>query len=150
MKKITIDKLSHSEQILVKMAQVMRANAYAPYSKYKVGAAVMAENTKIYGGCNVETVTLSQTTHAERNAINAMVADGQRKILALCCVAKNGGIPCAECRQLIWEFSGGDPNVKIIGVDLKGNIILTTIGELYPQPFGPEDLNVDSKKILKS
>lgn len=140
MKKTTFDKLTTNEQILVKAAQAARKNAYAPYSNYKVGAAVMAENNKIYSGCNVEIATFSRTTHAEGNAIDTMVADGARKILALCCLAKNGGIPCAECRQKIWEFCQGDKNVKIIGADLKGNIVITTIGEIYPYPFGPEDL----------
>jgi cytidine deaminase len=142
MKKIKRDAqdLKIEDRILIQTAEKARDNAYAPYSKCKVGAAVMAENTKIYSGCNIETVTLSQTIHAEKAAITAMVADGQRKILALCCVSKNGGIPCAECRQMIWEFCDENPNVKIICVDLKGNVILTTIGELYPQPFGPKDL----------
>lgn len=146
MKKTTINKLPHPEQVLVKMAQTVRNNAYAPYSKYKVGAAVMAENTKIYGGCNVENASYGQTDCAEKNAINTMVTDGQRKIIALCVVHKSGGLPCGACRQMIWEFSGNDPTVKIICVDLKGNVILTTIGEIYPQPFGPEDLGVDPKK----
>jgi len=138
--------LKIEDLILIQAAEQVRKNAHAPYSKRKVGAAVMAENIKIYTGCNVETATLSQTTHAERNAINTMVADGQRKILALCCVSKDGSLPCAECRQVIWEFCGGDPTVKIISVDLKGNVILTTIGELYPQPFGPEAIEINQEK----
>lgn len=75
-----------------------------------------------------------------------MVADGGRRIIALCCVTKSGGISCAECRQFIWEFCGNDSSVKIISSDLAGNIIIFTIGELYPYPFGPRDLGIDPSK----
>ncbi len=137
--------LSHAEQVLIKMAEEARKNAFCPYSEYKVGAALIADNGKIYSGCTVETAVY-QTTHAEKNAIDSMITNGGRKIIALCCVAKNGGIPRAECRQFIWEFSGRDPNLKIIGIDSKRNITVTTIGELYPYPFGPWDLGVDPEK----
>jgi cytidine deaminase len=100
---------------------------------------------KFYAGCTVETC-IFQTTHAEKNAIDAMVADGNRRITILCCVAENGGIPCAECRQFIWEFCGNDSSTKIISVSLKGEIEIYTIGELYPKPFGPKDLGIDPEK----
>ena len=145
MKKVKFENLSHVEQVLVKMAEAVRKNAFCPYSRYKVGAALLANNGKIYSGCNVETA-IYQTTHAEKNAIDSMIADGARQVIALCCMAENGGIPCAECRQFIWEFCGGDPSVKIIGVDSKRNITIFTIGELYPYPFGPKDLGIDPEK----
>jgi cytidine deaminase len=148
MRKVNFKNLKHEEQILVEMAKKARENAYAPYSKYKVGAAVMSitkRGPNFYSGCNVETC-IYQTTHAERNAIDTMVADGCRQIIALCCVTKGGGIPCAECRQFIWEFCGDNPEVPIISVDIKGNIEIYTIGELYPKPFGPKDLGVNPEK----
>ncbi len=94
----------------------------------------------MYSGCNVENVSYGQTTCAENNAISAMVADGQRKILAICCATRDAAMPCSACRGKIWEFCQDDRDVKIIGADLKGNIVITTIGEIYPYPFGPEDL----------
>lgn len=145
MKKTRFEDLSHEEQILVNVAKKARKNAFTPYFRYKVGAAVLSADGKFYSGCNVESPTC-EASHGEMVAIDAMVADGGRRILKLCCVAKNGGIPDAPCRQKIWNFSGNDPSVKIIGVDLKGNIRITTIGELYPYPFGPQDLGVDPEK----
>jgi len=145
MKKVRFKDLKHEEQVLVKMAEEARKNAFCPYSRYKVGAALLANNGKIYSGCNVESA-IHQTTHAEKNAIDSMIADGGRRIIALCCVAKNGGIPCANCRQFIWEFSGGDRTLKIIGVNSKKVITIFTIGELYPYPFGPWDLGIDPEK----
>lgn len=145
MKKVKFKDLTYDEQVLVKMAEEARKNAFSPYFKYKVGAAVLSVDGKLYFGCNVESPTC-EANHAEMNAIDAMVADGGRRILKLCCIAENGGIPCAPCRQKIWNFSGNDSSVKIIGVDLKGNIQITTIGELYPYPFGPWNLGIDPEK----
>jgi cytidine deaminase len=140
MKKINFDELGPKEKELVEAAWKTRENAYCPYSNYKTGAAVLTDKGNIYPGCNVEAITYSATTHAERNALDTMVAHGERKIIALCCVNENGGIPCAECRQAIWEFCHEDINIKIIGVDTKKNVIVTTIGELYPYPFWPKRL----------
>lgn len=145
MKKVKFEDLKHEEQVLVKMAEEARKNAFSPWFKYKVGAAVLSDDGKFYFGCNVESPTC-EATHAEVNAIDAMVADGGRKILIICCAAKNGGIPCAPCRQKIWNFSGNDPLVKIISVSLSGEIRIFTIGELYPYPFGPKDLGIDPEK----
>ena len=145
MKKVRFKDLSQPEQVLVIAAEEARKNAYAPYSNYKVGAALISDNGKIYSGCNVENATY-KVPHAEENAIQAMVDDGGREIVMLCCVAKGGGIPCGSCRQFIWEFCGNDPSVKIIGVDSKRNVHIITIGELLPYPFGPKDLGINPKK----
>jgi len=145
MKKVRFKDLKHEERVLVKMAIEARKRAFAPYFGYKVGAALLSADGKFYSGCNNES-PICEGEHAEGSAIDAMVADGGRRIITLCCVAKNGGIPCASCRQKIWNFAGKDPSLKIIGVDLKGNIHITTIGELYPYPFGPWDLGVDPEK----
>ena len=128
-------------------AFLARKHAYAPYSKYLVRAAVLSEQGNVYSGCNVERVTFSQTTHAERNAVDTMISHGERRIAAVCCVAKDGAIPCAECRQGVWEFCGGDPSVVIISSDLEKNITIGTIGELYPYAFGPEVLGIDPKNF---
>jgi len=145
MKKAKFKDLKHEEQVLVIAAEEARKNAYAPYSGYKVGAALIADNGKIYSGCNVENAVY-KVPHAEENAIQAMASDGGREIIIFCCMAENGGIPCGSCRQFIWEFCGNDPSVKIIGVDSKGNVHITTIGELLPYSFGPKNLGIDPKK----
>lgn len=144
MRNLKISDLTPKQQQLLLSARVCRANAYAPYSKYKVGAALECETGDVFVGCNVELVTFSRTTHAEGNAIDSMVAAGHRKILALAVVDKGGGMPCAECRQRIWEFCGGNAEVPIIGADERlQNITVFFIGELYPYPFGPEALGID-------
>lgn len=145
MKKVRFEDLSHEEQVLVKMAEEARKNAYAPYSGYKTGAAVLATNGKIYIGCNVENA-IYKVPHAEENAISAMAVAGARRIIALCCIHKVVGMPCGNCRQLMWEFCGNDPSVKFLGVDLKGNIKTWTISELLPEAFGPKDLGVNPEK----
>lgn len=145
MRKVEFKDLKHEEQVLVKMAEKARENAFSPYFRYKVGAAVLSASGRFYSGCNNESPTC-ETEHAEMSAIDAMVADGGRRILIICCMAKNGGIPCAPCRQKIWNFSGNDPSVKIISVSLSDEIKIFTIGELYPYPFGPKDLGIDPER----
>lgn len=147
MQKVQWDDLTEIQQKLLLAALTCRDNAYAPYSKYKVGAALADDKDRIFVGCNVELVTFSRTTHAEGNAIDNMVANGGRKVTALACVDNDGGAPCGECRQRIWEFCHGDPNVPIIGAGKSlENIQIFTIGELYPYPFGPEALGIDPSK----
>jgi cytidine deaminase len=145
MKKVKFNDLSKQQQSLVNAALAVMKHAYAPYSKYLVGASVLTDQGNIYAGCNVERVTYSQTTHAERNAVDTMISNAERKIEALCCVSLDGAIPCAECRQGIWEFCGNDPNITILASDTEKNITITTMGEIYPYPFGPNNLNIDPK-----
>lgn len=147
MQKVQWNDLTGSQQKLLLAALACRDNAYAPYSKYRVGAALEDEKGRIFVGCNVELVTYSRTTHAEGNAIDNMIVDGGREIKVLVCVDEDGGPPCGECRQRIWEFCAGNPNVPIIGADktLK-NIQIFSIGELYPYPVGPEILDIDPSK----
>lgn len=134
MRKVKFEDLKHEEQILVKMAEETRENSYSPGSKYKIGAALLADNGKFYSGCNVE-ARGCPTNHAEVTAIDTMVADGGRKIMTICCVSDITGIPCASCRQKIWFFSKGNSQLKIISIGNDKNIYITTIGELYPYPY---------------
>lgn len=133
---------------LIQAATKTQNKAYAPYSGYRVGASVLGENGRIYTGCNVEIATLSQTTHAERVAINTMVASGEKKLKAICCVTegkRNVVLPCLECRQVIWEFAGGNKNIIVIGASLTSKRTAeTTIGRLTPHVFGPKNLNSDT------
>lgn len=147
MKEVTLDSLSAEDRALVAAAEAARKHAYSPYTQHFVGAAVRAASGRIYAACNIEIVSLQQSVHGERNAVNMMAAGGDRQIAALATAGHISGIPCAECRQAIWEFCGADPAVPVICGGRDGTIRLTTIGELYPYPYGPESKNVDPRKF---
>jgi cytidine deaminase len=142
MKTVKLSDLSAVERRLVQKAIGVREKAYAPFSNYKCGAALLDLRNKIHVGCNVETVDFTLTTHAEMDAINGMVKSGvfKLKTLAVAVLSVNGfAYPCGLCRQKIREFStGDDAKIIAIGVDAKGRIQqlgVTTIGKLYPLSF---------------
>jgi len=143
----TFEKLSKEDQDLVSVAKKARANAYSPYSKHLVGAAVRGKSGSIYPGCNIEIITLQTCTHAERNAVMAMAQAGEREIDAVVCYGPYSGVPCAECRQVIWEFCGNDPDTRVIGATTEGEIELMTIGEIYPYAYGPETKGINPKEF---
>ena len=124
--------------MLVSAAEAARERAYAPYSKYKVGAALLAANGKIYAGCNVENASYSMTICAERNAIFQMVADGERRVEAIAIATDNAGSPCGACRQVLVEFSA---DIPIFLSDKSGAITESSLYALLPQHFGPEHLD---------
>jgi len=130
---------------LIAAATECREHAYAPYSGHTVGAAVLDAEGGIHAGCNVEFVTLQQTVHAERTAILKMVASGQRQLRAVAVVGPYSGIPCAECRQAIWEFACADPTVTVVSAPTDGEVELVEFGEIYPRPYGPETKNIDPR-----
>src|SRR5258706_2966940 len=103
MKKKAIGPRARAE--LIAAAKKARRNAYCPYSNYPVGAAVLTASGKVYAGCNVESPTLISNVCAERSAIFNMITHGERKIAAVCTVAR-ASEPCGSCRQLIREFGG--------------------------------------------
>jgi cytidine deaminase len=115
-----------------------RENAYAPYSKYKVGAALLTEDDEIITGCNVENASYGLTICAERNAIFSAVARGKTKFKSLLVVADGEDLakPCGACRQVMNEF--GDFDVYL--ANTKGDIEKSTVSELLPKSFGPKDL----------
>lgn len=118
---------------LIKEALEAQKNAYCPYSDYPVGAAVLSEGENIYVGWNVESVSFTQSTHAEQNAICRMPKN-DRKIKLLAFASRDGGAPCGHCRQIISEFA--EPNVKIIGYSSNdGAITIKTLAELLPLPM---------------
>ena len=126
-------------QKLIRIARQARKNAYAPYSRFKVGAAVLTEGGKIYSGCNVENASYGLTNCAERTAIFRAVADGQKKIKAIAIVleAPDFGAPCGACRQVIYEFG---PSAEVIMATVAGKFKVKKISELLPDAFGPENL----------
>ena len=142
----TFDKLNAEDRALVRIAVEARENAYTPYSGHKVGASVRTSKGNIYPGCNVEIISLQTSCHAERNAVMNMAMHGERVIETLVCYGPYSGVPCAECRQVIWEFCDNNPDVRIIGATTEGEIELMTIGEIYPYAYGPATKGIDCKE----
>jgi cytidine deaminase len=148
MKKVKLADLSAIEKRLVQKTIDVRKKAYAPFSKFKCGAALIDARNRIHVGCNIETIDFTLTTHAEMDAINGMIKSGvfKLKTIAVAVQARNGfALPCGLCRQKIREFSEG-PDTKVIAISLNQqgrirHISLTTIGELYPLSFTPDCLD---------
>ncbi len=122
---------------LIKTAISMRSKAYAPYSNYKVGAAIQTNNNIIFGGCNIENSSYSLTCCAERVAIFKAISEGYKKFKALSVSTNNGGMPCGACRQVIWDLCG---NIPIYICDHKNLIKTLKTIELIPHPFDKNKL----------
>jgi len=132
--KLTIELKS----MLIQRAIEARKMAYAPYSKYLVGAALLTRSGKIYSGANVENAAYPMSLCAERVAIFKAVSEGEREFEALAVITGNGGSPCGACRQVMAEF-GIDMDVLI--ADAEGNLRQEAkVSELLPGAFGPKDL----------
>ena len=130
---------------LVVCALEMVPRAYAPYSRFQVGAAVLAESGKIYGGANVENASYPAGVCAERNAIAHAVASGERRLAAIAiCGGKDGAItgycaPCGICRQTMREFY--DPEeFRVIVARSTSDYKVYSLDQLLPESFGPEAL----------
>lgn len=126
--------------LLVKKAYEGREKAYAPYSNFKVGAAVLAENDVIYTGCNIENASYGATNCAERTAIFKAVSEGNRTIKAIAIVGVENDYtyPCGICRQVIVEFATKD--IKIILGKSPTEYIIKSMDEILPGAFTKEDL----------
>jgi cytidine deaminase len=125
-------------QRLIRQAQQARQLAYAPYSNYQVGAALLTRRGDVFYGANVENAAYPTSMCAERVAIYKAVSEGQRQFVAIAVVTDNGGSPCGSCRQVLAEF-GLDTIVLIADAD--GNLLQeTTVAGLLPGAFGPSDL----------
>jgi cytidine deaminase len=125
---------------LVAAAQAAREHAYAPYSKFQVGAAVLDEHGRIHAGCNVENAAYPQGLCAEANAIAHLVMAGGRRIqaVAVAGVADDPVTPCGGCRQKLREFAADGTPVLV--ADATGLRARYTLGELLPASFGPQHL----------
>ena len=127
-------------KLLIETAQYYMKNSYSPYSHYPVGAAALAEDGLVYGGTNIETSAYPSGLCAERVAINKAISEGNRKILALAVVTRNGGAPCGACRQVIREFASLEAPIILVNSE-DGAEEEFTLGDLLPRSFGPEDLS---------
>ncbi len=122
---------------LIRLAATARERAYAPYSGYAVGAAVLGESGRVYTGCNVENAVYPLSMCAERIAVFKAVSRGERAFRAVAVVTENGGAPCGSCRQVLREF-GEDTSVII--ADKEGNWRETSVADLLPDSFSALDL----------
>jgi cytidine deaminase len=123
---------------LIEAAVQARQWAYAPYSHYQVGAAVLTSSGRIYDGVNVENAAYPNGICAERVAVFKAVSEGERNFVAIAIVTDNGGSPCGACRQVISEFSS---DALVIQADTQGNLHSETpLSDLLPGAFGPDDL----------
>jgi cytidine deaminase len=115
----------------------VRQRAYAPYSRFEVGAALLGRSGKVYEGCNVENVSYGLSICAERAAVFKAVSEGEREFEALAVVTSTGGPPCGACRQVLAEFNVQMP---VHVADVEGQYRTFTVAELLPEAFLPEDL----------
>ncbi len=127
---------------LIQYAVAARQWAYAPYSNYMVGAALLTASGKIYDGVNIDNAAYPDTICAERVAVFKAVSEGEREFIAIAVVTANAGTPCGSCRQVLAEF-GLDTIVLI--ADKNGKVSWeTTVRELLPGAFRPKDLQRDT------
>jgi len=126
-----------SREELVAQAIRARERAYAPYSGYTVGAALLTKSGRIYTGCNVENAVYPLTTCAERVAVVKAVSEGEQGIEALAVSTENGGAPCGSCRQTLREFG---QDIIVLIADTTGAYRETTVAELLPGSFSAQDL----------
>ena len=124
-------------QELVGVALAARDLAYAPYSNYPVGAALLTEDGEIFTGCNIENAVYPATCCAEQVAIFKAISEGHRQFQAIAVVTKDGGSPCGVCRQVMREFA---PEMAVFIADAEGIVRETSVAELLPDSFGPENL----------
>ena len=128
-------------ETLIETAQLAKLNAYAPYSRFRVGAAVLTEDDTVFVGCNVENSSYSLTICAERNAVFKAVCEGHKKFKAMAIVSDDANLlpPCGACRQVLSEFA---PKIVLILTTSKGGVKITTLDKLFPMP-------ADLKKLAR-
>ena len=121
-----------------KLAADAAKSAYAPYSQFQVGAAILSENGEVFTGCNVENASYGLSMCAERTAVFKAISHGARKLTAIAVASPGGASPCGACRQVLNEF---DPDITVYLGNEKGQLIReTSIRQLLPDAFGPENL----------
>jgi cytidine deaminase len=119
---------------LIDCARRARENAYAPYSNFKVGAALLAGNGRVFTGCNVENATYGLTVCAERVALWKAISEGEREFSAIAVVSTSDppASPCGACRQLLWEFCG---DIEVTVANIAGVSRSYRMAQLFPHPF---------------
>ncbi len=125
------------EQQLIALAAEARQTAYAPYSGFPVGAALLGKSGHVYTGCNVENASYSLTICAERVALFKAVSEGECEFEAIAIVTANGATPCGACRQVLTEFG---PDMRVLIATPERLISVSNAAELLPGAFGARDL----------
>src|SRR6476661_4790647 len=122
------------QNVLIAAAGSAREHAYAPFSNFRVGAAVRAKSGRIFTGCNVENATYGLTLCAERVAVFKAISEGERGFDAVAVVADTDVLtpPCGSCRQILWEFCG---DAEVILANLQGKVEFYKLAALFPKPF---------------
>jgi cytidine deaminase len=133
--------MTHNE--LVASASATRERAYAPYSNFQVGAALLGKSGRVYTGCNVENAAYGPSMCAERVAIFKAVSEGEREFEVIAVVTQNGVSPCGTCRQVMMEFAS---EMTVIIADTQGIIRRTTVRDLLPDSFTPDHLPQTNKR----
>jgi cytidine deaminase len=128
-----------TKHALMEAAREVRARAYAPYSRYPVGAAVLTESGAVFTGVNVENAAFPAGMCAERTAVFKAVTEGEQRFRAVAVVTRNAGSPCGSCRQVLAEF--GLDTIVLIGDDSGRIVQETSVRALLPASFGPGDLD---------
>jgi cytidine deaminase len=124
--------------LLAGRAVEARRWSYSPYSRYAVGAALLAASGKVYDGCNIENAAYPDSLCAERVAAVKAVSDGEREFTAIAVATENGGFPCGSCRQFLSEFG---LQTLVLIVDGRGDIVRRAVlADLLPDSFGPSHL----------
>ena len=127
-----------TRQKLIKTAIEAQKKAYATYSNYAVGAALLTKSGQVFTGVNVENAVYGETICAERTAVVKAVSEGEKEFEAIAVVTKDGGTPCGSCRQVMAEFG---LEMVVVIADEKGNVLHeVTLADLLPSAFGPANL----------
>ena len=124
----------NKHEALLNAAKQARENAHAPYSNFRVGAALRASSGRIFGGCNIENASYGLTLCAERVAIFKAISEGERNFEAIAVVTDADVLtpPCGACRQIVWEFCG---DVPVLLANLQGKRESVKMSDLFPKPF---------------
>ena len=132
--------ISDNFERLFKACKEVREQAHVPYSNFKVGAAFLTEDNNIITGCNVENAAYPQSQCAEASAIGNLISSGYKKIKEIVVIGSGDMLcsPCGGCRQRLREFASLDVNIHMCNV--KGHLKTSTLAELLPDSFGPENL----------
>ena len=131
--------MSSIDQKLQKAAIEASRMAYSPYSQKNVGCAILTESGEIFAGCNIENSSFGATMCAERVAVLQAVAQGHRRFKKVCLYTEAGWFPCGMCRQVLREF--GETSLPVVILNAHGMVCETSLGELLPHSFGPEQMN---------
>lgn len=129
-----------TDRELIDLARAYQARAYAPYSNFRVGTALLCEDGTVFGGCNVENAAYGECICAERTALLKAVSEGRRQFRRIAVIGSGGDYcwPCGSCRQVLSEFS---PDLTVLAADQSGRFEAVPLRELLPRHFGSSQLD---------